>query len=320
MGWPVSSGSLSSDFVESVLFPLPARPSAEPAPAAEQSQREWEQEQVVLSHMADVKQIARNILRRLPAFVQLDDLIQAGSIGLIDAARRFGPRHPMPFRQYARIRITGAIFDSLRELDWASRYFRTRQQKLDNATRALESKLGRKPDSDEVADFMGMDLNTFYEFAQAVQDRQEVEFEPQEDSERLSVRESVADDPEKRPDSLCHQRESRTELRRFIAALPADEARVLTLYYVRERTMAQIARSIGKTESRVSQIHSKAVEHLRERSPDRDLVNARILDGSGQRDQRVDIHHPCHRTCTHTAERHSASSAGPTLTPRPSPR
>ncbi len=121
--------------------------------------------------------IARSIARRLPASVQLDDLIQAGSIGLIDAARRFGANRNLPFRLYARIRITGAIFDSLRELDWASRYFRTRQQKLDNATRALESKLGRKPDSEEVADSLGMDLNTFYEFAQAVQDRQEVEFE-----------------------------------------------------------------------------------------------------------------------------------------------
>lgn len=239
-------------------FPFFPPPSAEPLP-------ENEQEQLVLAHMDDVKQVARSILRRLPASVQLDDLIQAGSIGLIDAARRFGPTRNLPFRQYARIRITGAIFDSLRELDWASRYFRTRQQKLDNATRALETKLGRKPGSDEVADSMGMDLNTFYEFAQAVQDRQEVEFEPQEDSERLSVQESVADDPEKRPDAICHQKESRGELRKFIAELPPDEANVLVLYYFKEWTMAAIARSIGKTESRVSQIHHKALEHLREK-------------------------------------------------------
>jgi RNA polymerase sigma factor for flagellar operon FliA len=255
----VSSTPISS---EPGLFPFLPQSHAEGTAGI---RAELEQEQLVLSHLPEVKQIARNILRRLPSFVQLDDLVQAGSIGLIDAARRFGPGHHMPFRQYARIRITGAIFDSLRELDWASRYFRTRQQKLDNATRTLESQLGRQPGSDEVADFMGMDLNTFYEFAQAVQDRQEVEFEPQEDSERLSVRESVADDPEKRPDAICHQKESRAELRKFIAQLSADEANVLHLYYFKERTMAQIARSIGKTESRVSQIHSKAIEHLRER-------------------------------------------------------
>jgi len=248
--------------LDPLLFPFfPPSPS-EPLP-------EVEQEQLVLAHMDDVKQVARSIMRRLPASVQLDDLIQAGSIGLIDAARRFGPGRNLPFRQYARIRITGAIFDSLRELDWASRYFRTRQQKLDNATRALEGKLGRKPDSDEVADSMGMDLNTFYEFAQAVQDRQEVEFEPQEDSERRSIQESVADDPEKRPDAMCHQNESREELRKIIAMLPRDEANVLILYYFKDWTMARIAKSIGKTESRVSQIHSKAVERLRDRLGDR---------------------------------------------------
>jgi RNA polymerase sigma factor for flagellar operon FliA len=248
----VTSAHLSSN---STPFPL--------VPTSAEALKD-EQELLVLSHMEDVKQVARSILRRLPTSVQLDDLIQAGSVGLIDAARRFGSYRNLPFRQYARIRITGAIFDSLRELDWASRYFRTRQQKLDNATRALESKLGRKPDSDEVADSMGMDLNTFYEFAQAVQDLKEVEFEPQEDSERRGVCESVAGDPEKRPDAICHQNESRGELRKFIAQLPQDQANVLILYYFKEWTMARIAKSIGRTESRVSQIHSGAIERLRD--------------------------------------------------------
>jgi RNA polymerase sigma factor for flagellar operon FliA len=254
----VTSAQLHSDPLPVPFFPPPVS-DALPREALPED----EQEKLVLSHMGDVKQVARSILRRLPSSVQLDDLIQAGSIGLIDAARRFGSNSALPFRQYARIRITGAIFDSLRELDWASRYFRTRQQKLDNATRSLESKLGRKPDTEEVADSLGMDLNTFYEFAQAVQEHHEVEFEPQEDSERLSVQESVADDPEKRPDALCHQSESRDELRKVIARLPPDEANVVILYYFKDWTMLRIAHSIGKTESRVSQIHGKAVEHLR---------------------------------------------------------
>ena len=239
-----------------IPFPFPLPPPTEALA---------EQEELVLRHLDDVKQVARSILRRLPASVQLDDLIQAGSVGLLDAARRFGPERNLPFRLYARIRITGAIFDSLRELDWASRYFRTRQQKLDNATRALESQLGRKPESNEVADSMGMDLNTFYEFAQAVQNRQEVEFEPQEDSECRAVREIVPDDPENRPDAICHQNESREKLRQSIAQLSPMEAKVLILYYFKDWTMARIARSIGKTESRVSQIHSKALERLRDK-------------------------------------------------------
>ncbi len=251
---------MSSAHYSSDLFPFPILPSS-----SSEALPEDERQKLVLSHMEDVKQVARSVLRRLPASVQLDDLIQAGSIGLIDAARRFGPGCHLPFRQYARLRISGAIFDSLRELDWASRYFRTRQQKLDNATRALELKLGRKPDSDEVADSMGMDLNTFFEFAQAVQNRQEVDFEPHADSEHRSIQETVADDPEKRPDAICHQNESRSELRKVVAQLHQDEASVVILYYFKGWTMARIAQSIGKTESRVSQIHSKAVEHLRDK-------------------------------------------------------
>jgi RNA polymerase sigma factor for flagellar operon FliA len=214
----VTSAQPTPEPISLPFFSLPATASTTAATLPEA-----QQQQLVLAHLDEVKQVARSILRRLPSSVQLDDLIQAGSIGLIDAARRFGPDRNLPFRQYARIRITGAIFDSLRELDWASRYFRTRQQKLDNANRALEAKLGRRPSSEEVADSMGMDLNTFYEFAQAVQELQEVEFEPQEDSERLSVQESVADDPEKRPDALCHQQETRNELRKSIAQHPTKQ-------------------------------------------------------------------------------------------------
>jgi RNA polymerase sigma factor for flagellar operon FliA len=259
-------------FPSDAILPLPPAPPARasaPAQSPEAARVERlcarEQEALVLHHLPEVRQIARNILRRLPSSVQLEDLVQSGSLGLIDAARRFGSRHSIPFRQYARIRISGAIFDSLRELDWASRYFRNRQQKLDNATRELEAKLGRKPDSDELADQLGMDLTSFYEFAQAVQGLQEVDFEAQEESDRPGVRESVPDDPEKHPDALCHRKQARRIMRRSIQQLPRDEARVLLLYYFRNWTMAQIARSIGKTESRVSQLHSKALEHLRQR-------------------------------------------------------
>jgi hypothetical protein len=100
----VTSAQISHD---PIPFPLVALPSPQTWPPLEED----EQEKLVLSHMEDVKQVARSILRRLPASVQMDDLIQTGSIGLIDAARRFSPCRNLPFRQYARIRITGAIFE-----------------------------------------------------------------------------------------------------------------------------------------------------------------------------------------------------------------
>jgi RNA polymerase sigma factor for flagellar operon FliA len=269
----MSTRAVPSDAPLALHLPLPAGASSNSPlrqaaqtglPYAPTPRSAREQEEFVLRYMPEVHRIARGILRRLPRSVELDDLVQAGSMGLIDAARRFGPRHHLPFRQYARIRISGAIFDSLRELDWASRYFRTRQQKLANATRDLESKLGRTPDSEELAESLGMDLDSFYEFAQAVTDHQEVEFEAREESERPSAQESIADDAEKRPDALLQQKQSRRQMRRSIAQLPADEANVLMLYYFKDWTMARIARSIGKTESRVSQIHAQAVRHLRE--------------------------------------------------------
>lgn len=271
----MSSPQLSGP--DSLPFPPSILPSEATAEAPVELTEEMRQK-LILQHLGDVRQVARSILRRLPANIQLDDLIQAGSLGLIDAAHRFGPERHLPFAQYARIRISGAIFDSLRDQDWASRYFRTRQQKLDNATRDLEKKLGRKPETDEVADFMGMDLNTFYEFAQAVQERQEVEFEAQPDSESRSVQDMVADDPEARPDARCHQSESRREMRRILTELPHDEANVLKLYYFKEWTMARIAHAIGKTESRVSQIHSKAIRRLREKlGPRANELMSRLL-------------------------------------------
>ncbi|HEX8927129.1 MAG TPA: FliA/WhiG family RNA polymerase sigma factor [Terriglobales bacterium] len=223
-----------------------------------------ETESLILAHLQDVRQIARNIARRLPSTVQLDDLVQAGTLGLIDASRRFDPSRPMMFAQYARIRITGAIYDSLRDLDWASRYMRSRQQKLESTTARLEKQLGRQPNSDEVAEAMGMDLDTFYEFASAVQEVQRVELDAPTDDEH-PVREQLHADPEQAPDAVLLREEIRGYLRRALDSLPDDERTVMSLYYFCDWRMEAIARHIHRTESRVSQIHSRAVARLRQR-------------------------------------------------------
>src|SRR6266567_9195244 len=137
---------------------------------------------LVVAHLADVRSVALGIARRLPRHVQLDDLIQAGTLGLIDAVTRCDRERPIGMRQYVRIRITGAILDSLRELDWASRYMRSRQQKLESVTNELERRLERKAGSDEIAEEMGMDLQTFYEFAAAVEDMRPAEDQDDEES------------------------------------------------------------------------------------------------------------------------------------------
>jgi len=224
---------------------------------------------LVLEHLADVRNVALGIARRLPRHVQLDDLIQAGTLGLIDAVTRYDRQRPMGMRQYVRIRITGAILDSLRELDWASRYMRSRQQKLETVTNELERRLGRKAGSDEIADEMGMDLQSFYEFAAAVEDMRPAE-DSDDDGKSSKVLENVPEDASLSPDALFAQVESGERIRNAMGLLKAEHRRVLRLYYFEEQTMAQIAGKMHVTESRISQIHSRALlelqEHLRSES------------------------------------------------------
>lgn len=233
-----------------VLQPPPISPSFET------------REDAVLALLPEVRKIAGGIHRRLPQHVVLDDLIQAGTLGLLNAAARFDPRREMGFRQYARIRISGAIFDSLREQDWASRYMRTRQQKLESARQELEARLKRAPSTEELADQLGLDLQSFYEFAAAVQDLRQADTPGEDDQDDVAMIETVADTREHLPDEEVLQAEMRELLAQEIRRLKPDAARVLHLYYFEEWTMAEIAKLVGVTESRISQIHHHALQQL----------------------------------------------------------
>jgi RNA polymerase sigma factor FliA len=218
---------------------------------------------LVLEHLPDVRNVALGIARRLPRHVLLDDLIQAGTLGLIDAVTRYDRKRPMGLRQYVRIRVTGAILDSLRESDWASRYMRSRQQKLENVTADLERRLGRRAESDEIAEEMGMDLQSFYEFAAAVEDLQQVGTEL-DDDRPSTVLEELPEDPSLAPDTIFSRLEAGDRVRDAMGLLKAEHRRVLRLYYFEEQTMAQIGREMHLTESRISQIHARALTELQQ--------------------------------------------------------
>jgi len=239
---------------------VPAQSSLVPAPPSQSYEL---RNALVLEHLSDVRNVALGIARRLPRHVLLDDSIQAGTIGLIDAVTRYDRERPMGLRQYVRIRITGAILDSLRESDWASRYMRSRQQKLENVTTDLERRLGRRVESDEIAEEMGMDLQSFYEFAAAVEDLQQVETEG-EDDRASTVLEELPEDPSLAPDTIFARLESSDQIRNAMGLLKAEHRRVLRLYYFEEHNMAQIARVMHVTESRISQIHARALAELRQ--------------------------------------------------------
>jgi RNA polymerase sigma factor for flagellar operon FliA len=136
---------------------------------------------------------------------------------------------------------------------------------LENTAAQLQNTLGRPPSSDEVADALGMDLDTFYEFASAVQDVQRVELDAQPNDELHSIADQIPSDPGRAPDALLLAKETRACVRRAINDLPPDERIVMFLYYICDWRMEAIARRIHRTESRVSQIHSRALARLRQR-------------------------------------------------------
>jgi RNA polymerase sigma factor for flagellar operon FliA len=211
-----------------------------------------------------VKRVAFELREHLPQHVEVDDLTGAGILGLLDAVRKFDARKHVKIETYARHRIRGAILDSLREMDTASRDMRKKNKHAEKVYHELEAKLGRSVTDDEMAQALGMSLKKWY---RTVQELNSVGIEwmrPNQIPEVAMTDESAlpADDREN-PFNLCYRQEQREILARAMAQLSERERTVVSLYYKREMTMKQIGDQIGVDESRVSQIHSAALLRLR---------------------------------------------------------
>ncbi len=231
-------------------------------PAAEMSAAD--RDQLLLEHLPTVRYLARRIHERLPQHVELDDLISAGVVGLIDAFSKFDHNKKVQFKSYAQFRIRGAILDSLRTLDWSPRELRRKGRAVEEAIRSVTQRLGRAPAEQEIAAEMGLTLS---EFQQLLGDLKGLEIgslhmERTEDSgdQELAY---IPGSPEEDPLFLCLKGELKQRLTDAIDELPERERLVLTLYYFEELTMKEIGLTLGVVESRVSQIHSAAVLRLR---------------------------------------------------------
>jgi RNA polymerase sigma factor for flagellar operon FliA len=238
-----------------------AAPGGYAAPAMALS---GDEERVLLEHLPIVRFLARRIHERLPHHVDIEDLVSAGVVGLMDAFQKFDPAKKVQFRSYAQFRIRGAILDSLRTLDWSPRELRRKGRAVEEAIRALTGRLGRAPGEGEVAAEMGLDLE---EYQQLLGDLKGLEIgtlhvEHNEDSgeEELAY---VPGNPEEDPLFRCLRGELEERLAEAITRLPERERLVMTLYYYEEMTMREIGLALGVVESRVSQIHASAVVHLR---------------------------------------------------------
>ncbi|HEX4651274.1 MAG TPA: FliA/WhiG family RNA polymerase sigma factor [Granulicella sp.] len=223
-----------------------------------------ERDRLLLEHLPTVRYLARRIHERLPQHVELEDLISAGVVGLIDAFSKFDHTKKVQFKSYAQFRIRGAILDSLRTLDWSPRELRRKGRAVEEAIRATTQRLGRAPAEQEIALEMGLTLS---EFQQLLGDLKGLEIgslhiERTEDSgdQELAY---IPGSPEEDPLFRCLRGEMKQRLADAIEDLPERERLVLTLYYYEELTMKEIGLTLGVVESRVSQIHSAAVLRLR---------------------------------------------------------
>lgn len=223
-----------------------------------------EQERLLLEHLPVVRFLARRIHERLPQHVDIEDLVSAGVVGLLDAFSKFDPEKKVQFRSYAQFRIRGAILDSLRTLDWSPRELRRKGRAVEEAIRILTARLGRPPGEGEIAEEMSLSLDGYQQLLGDLKGLEigTLHMERNEDSgeEELAY---VPGNPEDDPLFRCLRGELEERLAGAIQDLPDRERLVMTLYYYEEMTMREIGLALGVVESRVSQVHASAVIHLR---------------------------------------------------------
>lgn len=215
-------------------------------------------DRIVLEHLPLVRAIAIRVHENLPVHVDVEDLIHAGVLGLIDSVAKYDAAKNVAFQAYAKHRIKGAILDSLRQMDWASRDMRKRQKQVDAFTQDLSSKLGRTPNEDEMANRMGVSVNRWRKMAMELRTSGPA---PTPITDRETTQEFPAA-PDTRPDRMCERRELQNTLKRAMQCLPDRYQKVVFLYYSNDLTMKEIGDALGVNESRISQIHKTALKKM----------------------------------------------------------
>lgn len=231
---------------------------------------EHAREELILNYSPLVKYVAGRLSANLPQTVDNSDLISYGIFGLIDALEKFDPGRGIKFETYAIARIKGAIIDELRALDWVPRSVRAKAREIERACIVLENRLRRVPKDDEVAKEMGITLRELHYLYTKLSYTSVVSFEELwtaggEKEEKSTIFTTIADETADDPVSLFESVEVKGVLAEAIERLPERERIVIALYYYEGLTLKEIGEILGVTESRVSQLHTKAVLRLRAR-------------------------------------------------------
>ncbi|HEX4274884.1 MAG TPA: FliA/WhiG family RNA polymerase sigma factor [Bryobacteraceae bacterium] len=241
-----------------VSTPAPNPVSEISLPEVGQSTRD----ELVLKYLPLVRAIAIRVYENLPVHVDVDDLVHAGVMGLFDAATKYDADKQVSFQGYAKHRIKGAILDSLRDMDWASRDLRKRHKQLEAVTRELTAALERPPTEAEIAEKMGMDITRWRQVAIELRMVGVLSASTRApESENESAPEYPATD-QLNPDVLTGKRELRNVLSTAMKTLPERYQAVIGLYYLGGKTMREIGDRLGINESRVSQIHKAALDKM----------------------------------------------------------
>jgi len=220
-------------------------------------------EDMVEQHAPLVKRIACHLINRLPASVQLEDLIQAGMIGLLEASRNYDKNQGASFETYAGIRIRGSMLDEIRKNDWAPRSVHRKARMVAEAVREIEHEQGRDARDTEIAESLDMSLGDYYKILQDNSYHKVLSFEDMGTGDD-SILDNLSNDDPGILDGL--QREDMQQIvTSAIASLPERERLVMALYYDEELNLREIGAVMGVSESRVSQIHSQAVIRLQAR-------------------------------------------------------
>ena len=224
-------------------------------------------EEVIIRYSPMIKYVANRIAMRLPPHIEVDDLISVGVLGLMDAISKYDSSRGAKFKTYAEFRVRGAILDELRSLDWVPRSIRQKASKVDKVVQGLQAKLRRTPEDEEVAQEMGLSLDQFHETLNETKSIPIFSLEDlgiaKESGDQQSLLDCLAGKADADPQTQIRLVELKEIIAKAIDALPEKERLMVSLYYYEELTMKEIGAVLDITESRVSQIHSKAVYRLR---------------------------------------------------------
>ena len=215
-------------------------------------------ESLIMGHMAMVKRVAIHLKARIPPFMELDELVQVGMIGLLEASRAFDPGKGVDFENFAHSRVRGAMIDEVRRLSFLPRSAVAFNREHNETVHTLAAELGRTPTQAEIADHMGKDIEDFHKERGKAK-----RFETYSMEVVTEEVMGIADDSSQQPEVMVEEAEFMDAVTQAIGDLPEREQLVMQLYYVEELNLKEIGEVLGVSESRISQILSSVVKKLR---------------------------------------------------------